>query len=220
MFSAALFQDAGGSADGRSLSRYLPGDLPPGRQKRSSGRGSPESIPRGSRGRGSSRDRERSFKGGGDRSAEAYGRTESRSGGRGGGRTRDFSPPSRGSESGGRGGRGGRGKTRRGGDGGGGSPRGKRQRYAGEEQEAAEEEDFDYERFTGEPLHEGHEAFGGAGQPEGPSRPPQNPGRGRGQGVAGGKGGRWVRFAGAELGDRRIAVCGFDVFVSGKTSTT
>ena len=190
--AVALAQDARSSSDGRSLSRYLPGDLPPSRQKRSSGRGSPESIPRGSRGRGSSRERERSYRGGGGggRSHDTYGGGESRSGGRGGGRDRDFSPPSRGSESGGRGGRGGgRGKPRRG-DAGSGSPRGKRQRYAGNEQEA-EEEDFDYERFTGEPLHEGHEAFGGAGQAEGPARPPQNPGRG--QGAGGGRGGRWVR---------------------------
>lgn len=204
--------------------RYLPGDLPPSRQKRSDGRGSPESSTWGSsRGRAGSRDRDRdrererdrTYKGG-DKSVDKYGgrgHMESPSarkgkGGRGEGRNRDSSPPSRGSEgSGGRGGRGGRGKPRRG-EGGADndSPRGsKKPRYTrdgGGGGQKDEEEDFDYERFTGAALHEGHEAFGGAGQPqpEGPARPPQDAGRGQGDLLGGGgRGGRWVWFWQREL---------------------
>ncbi|CAN0312999.1 unnamed protein product, partial [Hapterophycus canaliculatus] len=194
-------QDSRSSADERSLSRYLPGDLPPSRQRRSSGRGSPDSARHGSRGRGGTRERERPYKAD-DRSTDKYGRPESRNrkepsprtsdrgsgrgGGRGerrGGRDRDFSPPSHGSESSGRG-RGGRGNPRPGG-----SSRSKKARYEDGGDEHEGEKDYDYERFTGAALHEGHEAFGGARRAEGPARPQQlesNHGPGGGGGGRGG----------------------------------
>ncbi|CAM9779608.1 unnamed protein product, partial [Scytosiphon promiscuus] len=194
------------SADERSLSRYLPGDLPPSRQRRSSGRGSPDSARHGSRGRGGTRERERErpFKAD-ERPADKYGRPESRSrrepsprtsdrgGGRGGGRgdrrggrDREFSPPSHGSESSGRG-RGGRGKPRPG------APdRSKKARYEdGGGDRQGGEENYDYERFTGAALHEGHEAFAGPRPAEGPARPQHlQRNHGPGGGGRGGRGGR------------------------------
>ncbi|CAN0538093.1 unnamed protein product, partial [Ectocarpus sp. 8 AP-2014] len=127
-------QDVRSSADDKPMSRYLPGDLPPSRQRSSLGHGSPESAARSPRGRGSSRDKYR----GGDSpsgSSSRRGQREpsprgagDRGGGRGDRRGRDFSPPSRGSEGAAGWERGGRGKPQRGG-----SPRNKKVRYPGGE---------------------------------------------------------------------------------------
>lgn len=195
--AVAVTQDVRSSADDKPMSRYLPGDLPPSRQRSSLGHGSPESAARGSRVRGSSRDKYRR----GDSpsgSSSRRGRREpsprgagDRGDGRGDRRGRDFSPPSRGSEGGAGWERAGRGKPQRGG-----SPRNKKARYPGGER-GGDGEDYDYERFTGAALHEGHEAFGGAEGPvEGPARPRhlerdhQGPGGRGGGGRGGGRGGR------------------------------